>query len=340
MHIESKEYKIVHLMSNDKFAQSFVTFLNRNFDTKEHLVLCKRFFKEFEFPEGENVKEIISCKDFDLANPQIEKIICHSLFDEERVQYLYHNKEILKEKAYWQIWGGDLYNCPRDEVNDYVRTHFKGYITSVDKEYAIQKYNMQGAFFYAHYTSPFFGLNIKKIKEEREPHKGIHIQINNSADESTLEMLDILKKFRAKDITICTVLSYGQKQFNNAILEKGKGIFGSKFYAISKYLAPEEYAKHLANQDILILNQNRQQAGANIHVSIIFGTKLYIHKDNPRRKDLEEHKLCIYGVENIADMNFEEFIEYTMQEENRLRYSEQYKMASTVVEQWQAIFNA
>ncbi len=332
--------KYVHLMSNDKFAQSFVNFLDKYFDSKEHLVLCKRFFKEFEFPIGENVQEIVSLKEVDLAKPQIEKIICHSLFDEERVQYLYHNKEILKEKAYWQIWGGDLYNAPRDEINDYVRTHFKGYITTVDKEYAIAKYGMQGTFFYAQYTSPFFNVSMKQIKEEREPHTGIHIQINNSADESTLEILDNLKKFRAKDIKISTVLSYGQKQFNTAILEKGKGIFGKKFNPITKYMPAEDYAKHMATLDILILNQNRQQAGANIYAGIYFGAKIYMHKDNPRRKELEDYKFHVYGVENIVDMDFEEFIEYTMQEENLLRHKEKTKATGTVKELWQKIFDS
>ena len=131
--------KYVHIMHNDKFIKPFVDFLNRNFDKEEHLVLCKRWCKQFSFPEGKNVIEINSLADLKFEN--VEKIFCHSLFDDELVKYLYKHKNILKEKAYWVIWGGDLYNAQRDEINDYVRCNFKAYINKCDESVCREKYN-------------------------------------------------------------------------------------------------------------------------------------------------------------------------------------------------------
>lgn len=64
--------KYVHIMHNDKFIKPFVDFLNRNFDKEEHLVLCKRWCKQFSFPEGKNVIEINSLADLKFEN--VEKI--------------------------------------------------------------------------------------------------------------------------------------------------------------------------------------------------------------------------------------------------------------------------
>ena len=133
-------YKYVHIMFNDKFNKPFVDFLNTNFNPKEHLVLCKRWFSEHPFPIGDNVMEIQSLNCFNFN--QADKVICHSLFDNELVDYLYSHQDILKQKAYWTIWGGDLYEAPRDEKNDFVRKNFKGYMlfANNDKQILLNKY--------------------------------------------------------------------------------------------------------------------------------------------------------------------------------------------------------
>ncbi len=45
-----KQYRFIHIMFNDKFGKAWVDFVNKNFDTEEHLFLCKRWFDEFPFP--------------------------------------------------------------------------------------------------------------------------------------------------------------------------------------------------------------------------------------------------------------------------------------------------
>ena len=125
-------YKYVHIMFNDKFNKPFVDFLNRNFNQKEHVVLCKRFYNEFPFPEGENVLDIKTLKGLNFNKN--EKIICHSLFDNELIDYLYKYEYILKNKTYWMIWGGDLYEAKRDKKNDLVRKNFMGYLLIARKD--------------------------------------------------------------------------------------------------------------------------------------------------------------------------------------------------------------
>lgn len=104
------QVKYAHLMFNDKFNKPFVDFLNRNFNPKEHLILCKRLFSEFPFPDGENVVEIKSYKGLVFKNGG--KVICHSLFDCELVDYLFTHKDVLQQKRTGS-YGGGTYIMPR-----------------------------------------------------------------------------------------------------------------------------------------------------------------------------------------------------------------------------------
>lgn len=303
------QYKYVHIMFNDKFNKPFVDFINRNFDKKEHVVLCKRWFDEHPFPTGENVIEIKNLKGVDFNCN--EKLICHSLFDLELVDYLYRHQNILKNKAYWMIWGGDLYNAPCDKKNDFVRANFKGYISDTDGdcEVATKTYGSNPETYDAGYTFPITKEMLDST--HRIEHDYIQIQINNSADKTTLEMLDILSKFKDENIKIATILSYGQLEFKEEIIRKGKEIFGVKFEYLDKYLTPSEYAQFLAQNDILILNQNRQQGIGNCFSNLTLGSKVFIKSEITTYNHFNSKGIKVFDTNEIKNMTFEDFISYT-----------------------------
>lgn len=295
-------------MFNDKFNKPFVDFLNENFDKSEHLILCKRLL-EFPFPQGENVIEIKSLKNLDFTDKNVQKIICHSLFDEELIDYLYDNKNILYEKAYWGIWGGDLYNAKRDEKNDYVRKNFKGYITDLDKEALFCKYKTKNKTVFPIYCIPSITIQeLNIIRKNINKNKGyLKVQINNSSDESTIEILEILSKYRDENIRVSTILSYGDTKYKDAIIEKGKKIFGDKFEYLDTFLSIKEYAQYLASNDIIVFNQNRQQGIGNIRISIALGVKTYIKSNISSYKELLKEGIKVYNTESIKDLTFDEF---------------------------------
>ena len=313
-----KNYKYIHVMHNDKFDIPFVDFLNKNFNPQEHMILCyntyPRKIRKF-FPHGKNVYEYVYFKDINgFLEPNIDKIIFHSLFMPGAVDRLYREPELLK-KSYWVMWGGDLYNAPRDEKSDFVRKNFKGYINNIDKEYAIKKYGMKGKFYEMHYKFPLTKEILDAVKKEKKNY--IKIQINNSCDISTLEMLDTLSKYKDENIKITTVLSYGKLQFKDEIIEKGKRIFGNKFEYIDKFMKPADYARYLAQNDILILNQNRQQGFGNTLASLYLGLKVFIRSEISTNKYLNDSGIKIYNVVDIINNSFEEFTRNESVEQNK-----------------------
>ena len=316
-----RHYKYVHLMFNDKFNKPFVEFLNKYFDKKEHLILCKRTFNEFPFPEGSNVIEVMDYSGLNFSCNNIKKIICHSLFDEQLVDLFYNNRDLLN-KSYWIMWGGDLYHPVRDEKNDFVRKHFKGYHSDLDKEYALQTYGMEGKFYRSFYIFPLSREMLDNtVKKQTDC---VTIQINNSSDKSTLEMLDILAKFRDKDIVVRTVVSYGDTRYNNDIIAKGREIFGNKFEYLDKLLSSHEYAQYLAQNDILILNQANQEGFGNTIASLYLGVKVFIRRESSVYGYLNNDGCHIYDSMNIVNLSFDEFISNPYSSANKKETREKY----------------
>ena len=337
-----KQYRFIHIMFNDKFNKPFVDFLNRNFDTKEHLVLCKRWFDEFPFPQGENVIEIGTLRNLNFSNA--EKIFCHSLFDRELVDYLYSHQDILKEKAYWQVWGGDLYNAPRDEKNDFVREHFRGYITDVDGDKAVLEKRYTATknkkFYHACYTFPVTQEMLDEAKKSLKKRNATIIQINNSCDDSTLEMLDILSSFKDENIIIKTILSYGKLEFKEQITQKAYDIFGNKFEYIDTILSPQDYAKYVSENDVLVYNQNRQQGLGNSFLALSFGTKLYIRSEISTYSYLIDKGNKVFDTHKISQMDFAEFINIDSQtKDNNAKNSAKFFSDEFMKDLFEKVFN-
>lgn len=333
-------YEFVHICHNDKFIKPFVDFCNRNFDARKHVFLCENSCPQFEFPTGANVIPMDSLDSFDLSSKNIKKVICHSLFPTRIVPFLYKHRKLLKNKCYWMIWGGDLYNAPRDIKNDYVRRHFYGYIsdTDGDVDVAKNKYNSHPVKTHdAGYTFPITKEMIAAAK--RIDHDYVAIQINNSADDSTLEMLDILSKFRDENIKIRTILSYGKTQYNDEIMKKARAIFGDKFEYLDSYMAPAEYAQYMAQNDILILNQNRQQGLGNSFATLTLGGKLFIRSEITTYMHFNSKGIKVYDTNEIKNMDFKQFVEYPANiKKNNQENAKMFFEDSYLKKLWQPVF--
>jgi hypothetical protein len=294
----------------DKFTIPTVNFINGHFLQEDNLFLVRtaipEHYRYLNFPE--NAIQY-SCN---LLNPKDfidKKLIFHSLFDEQCVHWLYNNPYLLNH-SYWMIWGGDLYNAPNDEINTFVRKNIYGIGSFCDNDLVKEKYGSNHVFFDTNMAmAPISITSENKINKIRNKNDATVIQINNSADDSTLEMLDILSKFKNENVQIRTVLSYGKVQFNQYIINKGKELFGDKFSYIAKMISPDDYLKYLADNDILILCQNRQQGGGNATTSLQLGKKVFIKSDVTTTQYFENNGIKIFDSNKIKDMNFNEFCE-------------------------------
>lgn len=333
------KYKYVHIMFNDKFNKPFVDFLNAEFDPCEHIVLCKRWFNAQPFPQGNNVLEISTLQG--LKFNKSEKVICHSLFDNELINYLFAHKRILKNKAYWMIWGGDLYEAVRDKKNDYVRRNFKGYISDTDGDcdVAMFRYNSKPFVLNAGYTFPITKEMISAAKKIK--HDYVQIQINNSCDETTLEMLDVLSKFKDENVRIVTILSYGNLDFKSAIIDKGVMLFGDKFSFLDKYLSPSDYAQFIAQNDVLILCQNRQQGLGNCFANLALGAKVYIKKEITTYTHFNSRNIKVFDTNEMVNIDFADFSRYNCDiKERNMKLVDAFFSGAYLHQLWSEVFES
>jgi hypothetical protein len=169
----------------------------------------------------------------------------------------------------------------------------------------------------------------------------LRIQINNSCDISTLEVLDLLAPFKNENIEINTIVSYGQTKYKDEIIAKGKALFKDKFKIIDTYLPQDAYFQHLADNDILILYQNRQQGFGNILASLFMEKKVYVRSDVTTFNFLKQENIHICDSFSLKDMSFQDLISYP---EEKRKYNKEAVKAhfydeNAIKRGWQLIFD-
>lgn len=327
----------VHLMMNDKFIKPVVDFINENFPDEKNVFLCKRWF-DYVFPDSENTVEIKTFFRIKLKNAK--RIICHSLFDEEIVNRFYREKSLLK-KSYWIIWGGDLTNkrVKLTKKVKFVFSNFKGYTGETDEKYAKDHLEIDPELKFIDFVYPF-PLN-KKILDSTECSEKdfIQIQVAQSIEESAIPAMEWLSKFRDENIRVYSILSYGDSDdVKERVRAAGKKIFGDKYFYIEDYMAPEDYARHVAANDILILNNDHQDGFGNTLAHLYLGKKVFIRDDIQTPEVLARHDIKVYPTQSISELSFKEFIKNDFSLTNKENVKV-YLDEEQLIKNWKRIFN-
>jgi len=353
-----KKFKYLHLMHNEKFIASYIKFIKEEFIFEEHLFIInggisETIYKVLDYDNiinlGDSYTKITSIyalsKKINLYMEKAEKIIFHSLFVPNLVNYLFLNQRYLN-KCYWVIWGGDLYSLQnknktlRTKFFDFKKKQiikkFSGIICYNEAEYNLAKTwaGAKGDF----YQSFLYLSNLYKEIDTKEVQKQvINIQIGNSADPTNnhIEAINTLKKFKDENINIFVPLSYGDKEYSKKIIIYGKSIFGDKFIPILDLMPFEKYIEWLGSIDIAIFNHNRQQGLGNIITLLGLGKKVYIKKHIITWDLCQEAGAVAYDIGNI---NLDILDDKTKKE--NIKSIKRYFSRQNLATQWKTIFES
>lgn len=336
LELKKKKYKYFHVLNNGLHSRGILDFINNNFNQDEHCFLIPLL-------KNENVDllQLPNVYKYPLVSipvEQAEKIIFHGLFTRPFIDFLYERRQYLK-KAYWFIWGGDLYTKD-DKVSTYVKSNMKGILTAFDYDVYKEKFKENKCF---DVTYPAKWPSEEDLNYTKEGNT-VSILINNSADETTLEMMDILAKYKDEDIRICTVLSYitvGQNDVRLQIMQKGYELFGSKFQPLINFMPADEYTQFLNSIDIYISNQDRQQGNGNASYLLALGKKIFVKSDTSVYQRYQKEGIVYFDTYSIPELTFDEFKAYD--EDVKQKSIEIMKVRSDVetkVKQWRDFFDA
>ena len=332
-----RKYKYIHVMNNGIHSVGAIKFIQKYFNNSEHAFIFP-ILKDETKPKLAGMSRIYKYQLEDIPLKKIKKIVFHGLFTQPFIDFLYKHPKYL-EKSYWFIWGGDLYNRVDTKASQYVKKNMKGILTSFDYDIYQDKYGDKKCY---DVTYPH-DITESMIKPKSRSKKSlINIMINNSADETTLEMFDILAKFKNKNIRIYTILSYiseNQKDPRLKIMKKGYETFGQKFIPIIDFMDKIEYANFLSTVDIYISNQNRQQGNGNASFICSLGGKVFTKSDTSVYKKYNSLGIRYFDTYDIPKLSFNEFIMYPDEVKKQTIEKLKYRMLdSTKVKQWKEFF--
>lgn len=304
--------KIIHLGRNGSIMNSFIKFIDENFDNKKHF-----FYLTGKDINGKsNVIDIRNKFDFiknivklniDLYNSK--KIIIHG-FNQSYLFYLFFFQPWLLKKLYWIVWGGDLYSYLQESkslkmkilcfIRENIFKKIQHTITYIKGDYELAQkwYDLKGEY---HECFMYPSNLYKEYDMKLNKHSCINIQLGNSADPTNnhIEVLEKLVKYKNGNIQIYVPLSYGDKEYTKKVIFVGKKIFGDKFIALTEFMPFEKYLEFLSKIDIAIFAHKRQQAMGNIISLLGLGKKVYIRSDITPWELFRNINVKIYDVKNI-----------------------------------------
>lgn len=107
---------------------------------------------------------------------------------------------------------------------------------------------------------------------------GDDVLLGNSATATNnhIEMLRLLSRCDLGDRKIVVPLSYGDPDYRDAVVRRGRQLLGARFQPLLGFMPLAEYNAHLARCSVAIMNHRRQQALGNIVASLYRGARLYL----------------------------------------------------------------
>ncbi|MBA6264794.1 TDP-N-acetylfucosamine:lipid II N-acetylfucosaminyltransferase [Colwellia sp. Bg11-12] len=315
--------KIVHIINNEKFINSFIELINANFDTQDHLFINISNYKANEFPLPKLANVIEFEQDLNLTRNffllwkkvtpyliKADKIIVHGAFTGNFNKYLFLKPKLLA-KSYWVMWGGDLYQPLMKQaktlkqnihfaIDKYIKGRFAGYVTYLPGDYKVAQelYNAKTAYFECiMYPSNLYKeLTLPNVHTDNK-----FILVGNSGDPTNnhQSVFETLSKLEDQSFSIICPLSYGNKSYIEQVKTVGKSMFSSRFIPLTNFITLDEYMKILAKVDIAIFAHNRQQAMGNIISLLGLGKKLYMRNDITPFDLFNSLRVKVFDIQNI-----------------------------------------
>lgn len=314
-----KTARVLHVMHNDRFNRSFIDLVREHFGESNHLFLFYGGAPEsdFKIPLYNNVIVLRGKEELRVLALLLRvarQTVFHGLLIHDLVQFLSRRTGCLRHSC-WVTRGADLYPDKTVMDSDYFRAKKQvvqglrglGVVARGDFQIAQRLYDFKGACFHALYKNPIEKQWLDFSPATKPTPGHVTVQINNSADESVLGMLEELSRFKGKPLRIRVVLSYGNPALKNKILQTGREIFGGQFEPLTDSLSPREYARLIGQCDVLVMNQPRQQGLGNIYAFLYRGAKVYVRSDVSSWDFLREKGFEVFDTLNIPGQSFESF---------------------------------
>ncbi len=134
-----------------------------------------------------------------------------------------------------------------------------------------------------HSQLSYFSLEESYATAGGDRTSGGGVLIGNSATPSNnhLEAFELLAGRDLGGRRVVVPLNYGDPDYRDAVVARGKQLFGDAFLPIVERMPLDEYNELVSGCDVMIMNHRRQQALGNVGTALNTGATLYLDEVNP-----------------------------------------------------------
>ena len=145
--------------------------------------------------------------------------------------------------------------------------------------------------------------DIKGFENMKISSNGILIGNSASYENNHLEIMELLKRCNVSNRKIIAPLSYGGggTNYRDAIVNKGREVFGVNFFPLVDFIPMVEYTNIISLCSVVIMNHIRQQALGNISIMLYLGATVFLKKENPIYSFFKEDGAVIFSIEELEE---------------------------------------
>lgn len=309
--------EIVHIIPDEKFTYGYIDFMNICIPEFNHIFIITESSVQSNNINKNNIIMIKDYKDL-ILNKNIKellneayKIIISGFFKINKAALFF--KKSIWEKTYIQFWGGDFYIFNSEKMNWRVKISKRNKAACIKRCSGIINL-VQGEFKELckifpnnkpHFVAPIMSSPIKRIdystyKKEKSDNK-FRILLGNSATASNnhIEIIKKISESSRDDIIVVCPLSYGESEYRDQVIEKGRKLLGEKFVPITDFMERTDYVQMLANCDCGIFNNDRQQAMGNINIMLGLGKSVYIRNNTSMWNKYINEGYLIHSIDQL-----------------------------------------
>ncbi len=318
--------KIVHIVHNDKFTAGYINFMKLYYADYENAFIVNNKISNILSDE----KDVFIINNHLFHLPQNIKnklneadlVVFSGFFNIKLILSLMKCGSNIINKTVVQFWGGDFYHFKGKSKNlktiikNFLKRNFlkkcKGFVFLINGEY--EKFVELTGIEKKHFIAPMPNDPMVKIDysvyRQNDRDAVINILVGNSGTKTNchIDAFEMLKKYSNDDIKIFCPLSYGDKEYIEYVIGRGKEIFGEKFVPVTNFMNLEKYVKFLSTMQICLFNNDRQQGMGNINGSLGLGKKVYMRTDTSMYEYYLKKGYKIFPCEEIQNVDLNSFI--------------------------------
>lgn len=155
-----------------------------------------------------------------------------------------------------------------------------------------------------------------------------------------IQSFNLLSKFSKNNIRVICPLCYGDKEYINYVVEKGKSIFGDKFSYFTDLKSKDEYIDFLRTVDIYITSASIQTGLFALMTIITSGGKVFLTGN--LLYSMNQYGFVVEDLNKIGEYSFNELSQKITKEEYNLNisvYVSKYSNLKDLQQKWKNIYS-